>query len=217
MKKVVRALVLIVVAIVSFVIYKSYKRANPPSDFSYKIPAQIDTNYYSKSLLNNYFDLCYELEETAQSLWYNEFINVHQKDLKEPMAMQAKRRYMQKLRFLKGMEAKLLESANLKGKGFSNYDIQEIERIGLSQYQKNKADLSFEESTTILAEKGQTSQFILWMQTRLNLQGADIREDGIFDTETEEAVTSFQQDNKLSPTGLMDKLTYKLLVQTQAK
>ena len=71
---------------------------------------------------------------------------------------------------------------------------------------------------SVVAQYGDRSDTVSTIQTRLKELGyMSINATGYFGEATEKAVTSFQQVNGLSETGVVDKTTYNLLMSTKAK
>ncbi len=212
MKKIIKVLLSIVFLFISYVGYKQYKKVHPPVDFSHIIPNDIDLQYHDKLKLIAYHNICFELESLAQSFWYENLIDISQENPKEPLALKERKRYLQKLHLLKNIESDLVKSTYFKKQGHSNFEIQRIEKIGIQQFLKDQQEKIFQERIHILGQKGDVSKFILLIQQKLNQLGYQIKEDGIFNSETEAALFKYQLSIHLEPTGLLDKYTYRKLV-----
>ncbi len=214
MKKVFKFLLIGLFLYATFVVYEQYKRVHPPVDFSYSIPTEIDSNYHAIIKLNNYYDLCFEVESLAQKFWYDNLINIQADQQTYPIALTARRKHLQKLRIIKAIEKDLIQSKSFKNKGYTNFDIKKIEQVGLQNFLQAEKELFFQEGLNILAEKGQYSRLIYFTQVQLNLKGFTIKEDGIFNLETENALASYQKSINHLPTGLLDQYTFRKLVKT---
>ncbi len=213
MKKILRVLFIIVFLTITYVVVKQYRKVHPPMDFSHPISSQVDPKYHSRNSLNTYYNLCFEVESLAQYFWFENLINILEENQHNPEALKARKNYLAKLHLLQSIESELVQSKGLKTQGYSNFDIQKIEQIGIRQFLQLEKEKRLEESLAVLAEKGTISRFVYFTQCQLNLFGYQIREDGIFDSETEQAVIKYQKSIQQFPTGMMDKYTYRKLVE----
>ncbi|MQA86292.1 MAG: hypothetical protein GEV03_17075 [Streptosporangiales bacterium] len=72
------------------------------------------------------------------------------------------------------------------------------------------------ENRPIDGDHGNNAEHVTAVQVLLNKHGANIAEDGVFGTNTRNAVKSFQSDHGLEPDGDVGPLTFKALVATSA-
>lgn len=63
----------------------------------------------------------------------------------------------------------------------------------------------------LVAQLGDRSPFITWLQNKLNGKGAGITADGVFGAKTEAAVKSFQSSRNINTTGIVTLETLKRL------
>ncbi|WP_413166772.1 peptidoglycan-binding domain-containing protein [Capilliphycus salinus ALCB114379] len=64
-----------------------------------------------------------------------------------------------------------------------------------------------------ILQLGKTGNDVNYLQSRLNLLGANLRIDGIFGYDTEVAVKKFQRDNDLAVDGIVGTLTWRVLLE----
>lgn len=210
MKKLVLILAVIFLSLIVFFQYKKYTRLNAPQQYDYAINPAIDINYHDQKMVADYYQLAYEIGSFARSQWFNYKIDVLYKDNESKESIEATAVYNQMRASVTEIEQRLLTSAKLKSKGYSNNDIQEIERLGIAPelYQVHKT------FSTTRMQYGDEGDDILTVQRLLNKHGYHIKEDGIFNQETKETIIAFQQKNNLLDLGITNEQTLLKLLST---
>ena len=207
MKKIFLGLIAITLILITFFQYRNYQRFNPPVDYEYGISDGIDVDYHDATLVTEYFSKAIEIGEFARRKWRNESIDVRFPDQDSEVEMNAAKYYNQlKARTLL-LEKKLSNSFNLKKDGFSNEDVQAVEGgvpIILINARVNK-------DAIVILRIGDQSEHVWKLQERLIEKGYPHQLDGLFGIDTQNALTSYQTDQGIYPSGAMNEEAFALL------
>lgn len=220
MKQLIILLLLLILGIFGYSRYNTYKRYNAPN-VDYKTDRNLDLNYYNQEIVLKYYKTIEDLNSFVMMQWTVNEIDVRTPEEDNASTKIAINTYAEKLASIKYFEEKLANSANLKSKGLSNKEIQFIEETGLSLNEhlkkveqksyENKIKSMFENSEAMfISEK---SSLIFEVQKLLVKNGFKIAVDGLYKTETLNAIKSFEQKNELFPDGKLDILTLDALLQ----
>ena len=204
MKKLLLLVVIVTLPIIAFFQFKNYRRFHPPVAYEYEISANIDVNYHDYSLVEDYYKNAVEIGAFARLQWRNEGIDVRFPSQDVTAELNAAARYNQLIARTQFIEKTLITSAQLKADGFSNDDIKHIEAGVPETFVKwmvNKSEI-------IQISFGDQSQYVWLVQRKLIEKGYDHALDGLFGTDTQDAITTFQQDNQLYPAGSLDEQTF---------
>ena len=191
-----------------FVKYVEYKRYTPPVSYEYKISDQIDESYHDQTMVQVYFENVYRLSSFANEQWYNYEIDVRFPNNENPQSILANKTYQKLISNTQHLEAVLKKSKQLKKEGLSNNEIKTVENTGESI---EKIRLSKLYARVNIAD-GDKGADVVALQKELNSHGFDLPETGVFSSLTEEAVMTFQTNNKLFPTGIVDQQTLQILL-----
>lgn len=178
---------------------------------TYDYPAKtegVDLGYHDQDEVNAYYELSYKAGSFAREAWFNYGVDVRLKDLSDSMSINAANTYERMMVRIKQIEAHLLNSYRLKQKGYNNKDIAFMEENQLSE-QDYELIRKFQGKEF---KRGDLTSGVYEMQKLLNQLGQQIRIDGNFDSETEDAVRSFQEAKGLYPSGKADQITLKELI-----
>ena len=218
MKKLLLILIIIILLIFGYNQYQNYVRFNGP-ETTYIENKEIDTNYHNKDFLFNYYNAITKLNSFVKLQWSSnkiDLINPKKENTKTKYALE---KYSKKLATVKYYEKTLIQSKELKSKGFNNLDIKNFENKGVSLSNfKNSANI--DKHYNILRNNiskevfklNQKNPFVFEIQKLLSKQGFTIKIDGIYKTETLEALKSFEQKNNLLPDGKIDAITLEHLL-----
>ncbi len=208
MKKLLNVFVLI--AIIIFIISKvrEYNRYNIGSDYDYQINNEVDVTYHDPIFLQKYYSLCHEIGTFARTIWYNEGIDVKFPDKNNSSSISASKNYYQMITSANYYESILKNSNQIKKQGFSNEEVKFAEQKGL-----NALGLNCYFFLGNITKINDSNQSIWLVQKLLNKKNFAIKEDGIFNVETQNAVTEFQKKNNLYISKTIDIQTIKKLTE----
>ena len=207
MKKLLIFILFILLAVIIFFQYKNYSRLNPPNNYNYTLNKSIDVNYHNQALVTEYYKTSYEIGLFARNQWHNYKIDVLYKDNKSEQSLRATQVYQKMQNTVQKIEGKLTESEKLKNQGFSNNEIKLIEEKGLSP----KELIIHQLFESINLQFGDEGLDVFKIQERLSHLGFEIVVDGIFNSQTKDVVTQFQQKNGIYPSGTIEKSTLLIL------
>lgn len=219
MKQIIIFLLLIIAFFIGFGKYQQYKRYNSPN-IDYKTTAKIDVNYYNKTTLLNYYKAVEDVNSFVKLQWTANDIDVRTPKDDDEQTKNAVKKYADKLATIKYYEAILENAKKLKEKGLTNNQIKHLENTGetLESIKNNKVSLHHKELLKkIFAEEkkfftNQKSALIFEIQKLLVQKGYNIRIDGLYRTETSNAIKSFEEKNNLFADGKLDVLTLDKLL-----
>jgi hypothetical protein len=207
MKKLLFGIIIITLPLIVFFQYKDFKRFNPPTSYEYVVNENLDLNYHNYALVEEYFAKVVEISAYARKQWRNEGVDVRFPDQYSQTELNIAKYYNELLSRVQWLEAKLLESKQWKVKGYSNDDIQKIES-GISPEMIKWLTEKEQLINTVL---GDTGEYVWILQKQLVSKGFDHPFDGVFGSETKNALISFQEKNNLYPSGQMSERTFKAL------
>ncbi len=207
MKKLLLIILIVTLPLIAFFQYKNYRRFHPPVNYEYVISNTIDANYHNQALLDEYYSKAVEIGSFARIQWRNHGIDVRFPDENQPEAMNASAYYNQLRARANYLGNLLSNSLKLKNDGLSNQEIQMIES-GLSKKQLTWVN---EKNDLIQIAFGDQSRFVWKVQSQLISKGYNHTLDGLFGIDTQNAITNFQQDNQLYPSGSLDDETFEIL------
>lgn len=209
MKRIVVLFFIVSIAFLLYFQYVKYRKFSSPNDYDYKINTKdIDINYYDQTLLNEYFEKATSLGNFARQQWTNYEIDVLHPD-NTTQAQNAALFYQQTLARVRFIEAKLIASQKLKSQGFDNNDIALIEQKNISPSNLKIYRLLGDKTY----KKGDENKVIWEVQKLINQKGLNIKVDGGFSNETEQAIKTIQEKHQSYPSGIIDEEFLRLLLQ----
>lgn len=207
MKKLALLVLIISLPLIGFFQYKNYRRFHPPSDYEYSISSTIDNDYHNQAMVEEYYTKVVEIGAFARAQWNANGIDVRFPQSEIVEEKNASAYYNRLLSRTSYLESKLENSRLLKEEGLSNEDIQLIE----GGYRKE--DLIWLNSKQGILEIafGDRSEYVWQVQKKLISKGYVHRLDGLFGTDTQNAIISFQQDHELFASGDITESTFAKL------
>lgn len=207
MKKVLIGVVIVTLPLIAFFQFQNWRRFHPAEAYEYAVSDAIDVHYHHAGEVQEYFTLAVEIGSFARQKWSNEGIDVRFPAEGDIAATNAAAHYNQMMSRVQYLEQKLVKSAELKKKGYDNASIVVIEE-GLQpekvKFEKHRAAIS---SLKI----GDRSEHVFQLQKRLIALGYPHPLDGVFGTETQAALTSYQEAQSVFPSGEMNETCFELL------
>ncbi|CAM3910323.1 MULTISPECIES: peptidoglycan-binding domain-containing protein [Flavobacterium] len=217
MKQIIITLLVVILSIVGYNQYRTYKRFHSPG-IDYVVNTEVDLNYHNESFLKNYFLSIEDLNAFVRIQW-----NVYDLDVRNPEqdnddTKTAFINYSKKLATIKFYESRLIQAAQLKQKGLKNKDIVFFEEngykvINYNDYLKDQKikEMYYQDPDKFSLKIGDTNSFVFEIQKKLIKKGFDIPTDGIFKEITLKALIEFQEKNKLYSNGKIDTITLDYL------
>lgn len=215
MKKLIIALIVIIVLIFAYNQYKEYQRFHP-DNFNYKSSENIDLEYYNQDVVYSYFEAVQALNGFANMQWNVNEINVKSPEDDDESTTFVVNEYRKKLAKVKYYESKLEASKQLKDEGLANAQIKAKLEGNTAPKNSEVAEFNakiksmFNPSSKI--RLGEKSAFIYEIQKVLVKKGYDIPVDGVYKNITQDAIYKFEEDNNLFPDGNLDVLTLDALL-----
>lgn len=214
MKRVFTSLLLVLLCVNAWLFWRADRRYNSPSAYSYITSASVDRLYYDQNAVLKYFELAEQIGSFARLKWFNEDIDVFHVEEGDIEAKEAADYYQEMLRQVKEIEQRLIVSANLKSKGFTNNEIFQIEKVGESEFQKQKVLNDFVQTKNqIFVQRGDVGEVVVSLQQKLVSMGYRMPQDGKFGFETELGLRNFQKEHNLSETGKLDMKSAKKILE----
>ncbi|UOB19270.1 peptidoglycan-binding domain-containing protein [Abyssalbus ytuae] len=226
MKQIIIFLLVVIISIMGYNLYKKHKRFTPP-EYEYKISEKIDLNYFNQTFLLHYYQQVEKLNGYVITQWANNGIDVRNPGNDDETIKSAVNEYASLLGKVKFYEEKLIQSSNLKKEGLNNDNIRIMEEQGISpeNYKKKQETQNNILSSTILKELfknnnnnkniglGAQGPMVFELQKILVKKGYEMPIDGIYKAATYEAVKAFEEKNSLYPDGRLDILTLEHLLK----
>ena len=214
MKKLIIALIAIIVLIFAYNQYKEYQRFHP-DNFNYKSSENIDLEYYNQDVVYSYFEAVQALNGFANMQWNVNEINVKSPEDDDESTTFVVNEYRKKLAKVKYYEAKLEASKQLKEEGLTN-DLIKLKLEGNSTKPDSNAIFKSKIKSMYAANPkvrlGEKSAFIYEVQKLLVKKGFDLELDGVYHTITRNAIMEFETKHNLFPDGNLDVLTLDALL-----
>lgn len=211
MKKIAVALVIIVLAVIVCVQYSRLQSLSPPEVYEYTFREDIDLDYHNPVIVREYFDSGYAVGSFAREMWHNRGLNVRMPDSDNTSDQVAVTRYNRLRAYCDSLGARLSRSLSLKGKGFNNSDIAAMEGASISP-EEYRIHQIFGKGNLV---RGDKTNGVWELQARLIAIGYVIPHDGYYWSETEVAVKDFQNKNGLSPNGVANTETLRVLANSK--
>lgn len=207
MKRLLLIVLIITLPLIAFFQYKNYRRFHPPVNYEFAISEEVDATYHDQSYLDEYYTKAIEIGAFARIQWRNKGFDVRFPDENIQEEVNASRYYNQLLARVNFLQSRLIASKQMKAEGLSNEDVKLIE----SGADRSELPYLQDKSGIIQIAFGDQSSSVWKVQQQLISKGYEHQLDGLFGIDTQNAITTFQQDNQLYPSGLMDEETFELL------
>ncbi|MEM7085837.1 MAG: peptidoglycan-binding domain-containing protein [Bacteroidota bacterium] len=204
MKQIIIFLLVVIVMIMGYNVYKKYQRFNPPN-YTYTVPESIDANHPNKSLLLDYYEAVSALDGFVITQWSVNGIDVRNPEKDNGETLAAVSEYHNRLADVSYFESQLT-AAEVKEPIVVRPNTMDERKMIIAQMfnanpEKNKFQL------------GERSALVFEIQGLLNQKGDSIAQDGLYKQETLNALKSFEAKNGLFPDGKLDALTLNALLK----
>lgn len=214
MKQIIILLLIIIASFIGYGKYEQHQRFNTPK-VNYKTDASLDINYYNKDIVYRYYNAIEDLNSFVMLQNSANNIDVRKPEDDDEKTKAAVKIYADKLAKIKYYEAFLAQSNALKQQNLTNADIKDLETKGIALATQNKIQEINKIKSLFDANKkinyGQKSALIYEVQKILVAKGFEIKVDGIYKIETQNAIKNFESKNNLFADGELDTLTLDAL------
>ena len=202
MKQIIIALLLLILLVFCYIQYSEYKRFSL-AEYEYIVPEKIVVNETNKALALDYYEAVEEMNGYVISQWSFEGIDVRnpEDDSKEDLASVAI--YRKKMANVKFYESQLLNPPK---------SIKIKEELSAEEKKKHLIKkMFFRESNSM--KIGDKNALVYEIQKLLNKSGDSIKIDGFYNTETYNAIKTFEEKKGLFPDGNLDAITLDYLLR----
>lgn len=201
---------IITLPVIAYFQWVKYKRFHPPTDYEFALNDSIDVNYHDPDVILQYYLIAEQVGTYARNAWKEFGVDVKVGSNYKPTEQQYVNTYQQMIAKGNLLEGKLLSSARLKSKGWTNDQIKQWENGTFTQ-----KDLTLESwrNNPILARIEDKSAMVFNIQKLLIDRGYEIPHDGIFREETTNAIRSFQESEGIYPNGIATLETVNRLLK----
>lgn len=220
MKQIIIAISFVILFVIGYNQYINYKRFHPPANYKISPNSKIDINYFDKPFLNEYYRKIESANSHALLSWTNHHIDVRAPKKANEKTRIAVEQYNKLKADVQFYESILVQSSELKAKGYSNADIMEWQQSGVdpSKLKEFKKNNEVRESlmNTLKSRSwsvGDKGAGVYELQKLLIAKGYDMPKDGIFSSITQAAIKDFEEKNDLYPDGVIDEYALNLLLR----
>jgi murein L,D-transpeptidase YcbB/YkuD len=204
MKQIIIFLLVVIVCLIGFGQYKKYKRFSL-SEYEYKIPETLDIANADKGLLLDYYEAVEVANGYVITQWSSEGIDVRNPDDDDAEDMAAVAEYRKRLANVKFYEAQLLNPSENEKPEPELSEIDKKKKLIQKTFYSNPNGNSL--------RLGERSALVYEIQGILISKGDVIQQDGLFRTETFNALQAFEGKNGLFPDGKLDAITLEYLLK----
>lgn len=219
MKQILILILIVIVLIFGYNCYSDYQRFHSPGS-DYVSQRKIDLNYHDQTVLLNYYQTIANLNSFVRLAWSNNNVDVRNPENDDDDTKALVNEYNQKLGAVKLYEDRLIASAKMKSKGWTNKDVIAFENSGFSgkeydAFLKRKflADTFKSNPEKYALQVGDYSPFVFELQKILVKKGYNIPVDGLFRDITLQAIQSFEKKNNLFADGRVDAVMLDYLLR----
>jgi hypothetical protein len=220
MKQLAIFLAIVILGAIGYNQFINYRRFHPAKNYEIVANNKIDLTYYDKAFLNEYYRKIGDANSYALECWVDRGIDVRAPKKSNDITNKSVEKYNQLKADVNYFEAILIQSNELKTKGYSNSDIQEWQTSGVdpSKLKEFKQNNEVRESLMNTLKSriwsvGDKGAGVWELQKLLKAKGYDMPVDGIFSTLTKEAILDFETKNNLYPDGVIDEYALNLLLR----
>lgn len=204
MKQIIIFLLLIIVGIMGYNVYRNYQRFHPPN-YQYQVPEAITSNATESKLLYDYYKAVEELDAYVITQWSDEGIDVRNPGDDGPGEVSAVSDYAKKKAKVRFYESQLLNPATIEN---------EVPETSEADNKKMLiAEMFFSNPTTNALRLGDQNALVFEIQRLLIENGDSIKHDGLFRAETLNALKRYEEKNGLFPDGKLDAITLDHLLK----
>ncbi len=198
MKQIIIFLLLVIVGIMGYNLYRNYQRFNPPN-YQYQVPEEISGTTSQSDLLYDYFKAVEELDAFVITQWSEDRIDVRNPKDDDEETMSAVAEYANKKAKVRFYETQLLNPTEEKKEAVTPSEEEKRKALIAEMFNANPGGNSL--------RLGEQSALVFEIQRILIESGDSIRHDGLFRAETFNSLKSYEEKNGLFPDGKLDAIT----------
>jgi hypothetical protein len=202
MKQIIIFLLIVIIGLIGWGQYKKYKRFSL-SEYEYKIPEGLE-NASDKDLLLDYFQAVEAVNGYVITQWSAHRIDVRNPKKENAETKAAVTEYRNKLANVKYFEQQLL-NPGIKTEPDVISEEEKKKQLLRQQFYANPSANAL--------RLGDQNALVFEIQRILIEKGDTIKHDGLFRTETFNALKSFEEKNGLFPDGKLDAITLEYLLK----
>ena len=204
MKQIIIFLLVIILALIGYGQYKQYKRFTL-TEYEYKIPETLDVTNADKGLLLDYYEAVEALNGYVITQWSSDEIDVRNPGDDDEENNAAVSEYRKKLANVKFYESQLLNPSVSEKPKTELYEAENKNKLIWKMFNSDPARNSL--------KIGDKNALVYELQRLLISNGEKIQLDGLFKTETFEALKTFEEKNQLFADGKLDAITLDYLLK----
>lgn len=208
MKNLFFLVVIITLPLIAFFQFQNWRKFHPPKNYTEIPSTEIDTNYHNPELVMKYYTSIQQAATYARYCWKEHRVDVRSDYPADSKKQQFLLTYQNYLATAQMLKQKLTQSAQWKKQGYSNEEIQKMENMG-----EMPSELKQLITNKVLAKIGDTNQMVYHIQRKLVERGYAMPIDGVFKSETEDALKNFQRDQSMFASGILDRITLERLFE----
>lgn len=201
MKQVIIFLLVIILGVMGYNFYKKWHRFHPPN-YEYKATTPINPEHHDKELLMDYHRAVAELNGFVITQWSANGIDVRNPEDDSAQTLAAVATYAQKRGAVDYYEGQLSITEKALVKEIKSPTTPKKTLIR-NIFKDNPSPLRL----------GERSAMVYEIQQLLIEKGDSIKHDGLFRTETFNALKAFEEKNRLFPDGQLDAITLDYLLR----
>ena len=203
MKQIIIFLLVIIVGLIGWGQYKKYQRFSL-EEYAYKVPENLEVAGANRSVLLDYYQAIEAVNGYVISQWSANGIDVRNPKKDNEQTKAAVSEYGNRLANVKYFEA-LLSSPPAKSNSETVSEEEKKKQLIRDQYYANPTQNSL--------KIGDRNALVYEVQRMLIANGYIIEHDGLFQTETINALKEFEEKNGLFPDGKLDAITLEQLLK----
>lgn len=203
MKQIIIFLLIVIIGLIGWGQYKKYKRFSL-TEYEYKVPDDLITAESDKGLLIDYYEAVEAVNGYVITQWSSHGIDVRNPKKDNDRTQAAVSEYRKRLANVKYYEDRL-RNPEVKKKA---------ETLSEAAYKKQLIRKQFFADPARNTPKlGDRNAMVFEIQRILIDKGHIIEQDGLFRTETFNALRTFEEKNGLFPDGKLDAITLEYLLK----
>ena len=198
MKQIIIFLLLVIVGIMGYNLYRNYQRFNPPN-YQYQVPEEISNTTMQSDLLYDYYKAVEELDAYVITQWSEDRIDVRNPEDDDQETSSAVAEYAKKKAKVRFYETQLLNPTKEK----------KVSKVPSEEERRNALILKmfYSDPGGNSLRLGDQNALVFEIQRILIESGDSIRHDGLFRAETFNSLKNYEEKNGLFPDGKLDAIT----------
>ena len=203
MKQLIIFLLIVIIGLIGWGQYKKYKRFSL-TEYEYKVPDGLISSERDKGILIDYFEAVEAVNGYVITQWSSNGIDVRNPEKDNARTQAAVSEYRKRLANVKYYEERL-KNPEVEKKQEAISEEEQKKQLIRKQFYLNPERNSL--------RLGDRNGLVFEIQKILIGKGYQLENDGLFRTETFNALKSFEEKNGLFPDGKLDVITLETLLK----